>query len=396
MTSYLIFYKKSYIFLKGYRNMKIKRYYYDRLPELLQPGKVLALYGARRSGKTTLLKEFVSSFSGKCFFGSGEDRTVKEVFSSQDVNIIKNSFASYDLAVIDEAQAIPDVGLGLKILVDNLPGLKVIASGSSSFELAKHIGEPLTGRKRPLTLFPVSASELADNSGVMELRQRLEELMIYGSYPEVLTTGGFAEKAELLIELRDAYLFKDILALDQVRNARKLHDLLTLLALQVGKEVSLSVLGGQLGMSKQTVERYLDLLEKTFVIRRLTGFSRNLRKEVTKTCRYYFYDNGILNAVINNFNLLKLRNDTGALWENFLFIERLKKQTYCRIHANNYFWRTYDQQEIDLVEEREGKLFGYEFKYSPRKTKIPVAWKNAYDEAEYKVISPQNFEEFIL
>lgn len=376
--------------------MNIKRYYHDKLPELLQGGKVLALYGPRRSGKTTLLKELVAGFAGKSFFGSGEDRTVREVFTSNDINVIRSSFASYDLVVIDEAQAIPDVGLGLKLLVDHLPEVKVVASGSSSFELAGHIGEPLTGRKRTLTLFPVAAMELADNSGNMVLRQRLEELLVYGSYPEILTTPGFADKAELLIELRDDYLFKDILAFDQIRNARKLHDLLTMLALQIGREVSVSELGGALGMSRPTVERYLDLLEKTFVIRKLTGFSRNLRKEVSKTCRYYFYDNGILNAVINNFNLLKQRNDAGALWENFLFVERLKKQTYCRIHANNYFWRTYDQQEIDLVEERDGNLFGYEFKYSSKKLTAPVAWRNAYEKAEYKVISTENFLEFVL
>jgi predicted AAA+ superfamily ATPase len=376
--------------------MHIKRYYHDQLPELLQAGRVLALYGPRRSGKTTLLNELVANFSGKYFFCSGEDRAIQEVFISKNINIIKNSFASYDLVVIDEAQAILDIGLGLKMLVDHLPNVKVIASGSSSFELASHIGEPLTGRKRTLTLFPVSSMELASNLGNMALRQRLEELLIYGSYPEILTTSNFADKVELLIELRDAYLFKDILALDKIRNAGKLHDLLTMLALQVGKEVSLSELGGTLGMSKQTVERYLDLLEKTFVIRKLSGFSRNLRKEVTKTCHYYFYDNGILNAVINNFNFLKLRNDVGALWENFLFTERLKKQTYCRIHASNYFWRTYDQQEIDLVEERNGKLFAYEFKYSPKKTKVPVAWRNAYENSEYKVISKENFLEFIL
>jgi len=376
--------------------MNIKRYYHDRLPELLQGGKVLALYGPRRSGKTTLLKELVAGFAGKSFFGSGEDRAVQEVFTSNDINIIKSSFASYDLVVIDEAQAIPDVGLGLKLLVDHLPEVKVVASGSSSFELASHLGEPLTGRKRTMTLFPVSSMELADNFGNMVLRQRLEELLIYGSYPEILTTTGFADKAELLIELRDDYLFKDILALDQIRNARKLHDLLTMLALQIGKEVSVSELGGALGMSRLTVERYLDLLEKTFVIRKLTGFSRNLRKEISKTCRYYFYDNGILNAVINNFNLLKLRNDVGALWENFLFVERLKKQTYCRIHANNYFWRTYDQQEIDLVEERDGQLYAYEFKWKPQKVKAPKAWTDAYPDSEFQVISKDNFLEFLL
>lgn len=376
--------------------MMIRRYYSSRLPELLQAGKVLALYGPRRAGKTTLLKELVGSFQGHHFMTTGEDRTIQELFASQSVNAIKNSFTSYDIVVIDEAQAIKDVGLGLKMLVDSLPNLKVVASGSSSFELSSKIGEPLTGRKRTLTLFPISALELSENYGNMNIRQRLDELLIYGCYPEVLTTDGFSAKAELLAELRDSYLFKDILSLDRIRNPKKLHDLLTLLTFQIGKEVSLSELGGSLGLSKQTVERYLDLLEKGFVIKRLTGFSRNLRKEVSKTCRYYFLDNGILNAVINNFNPPSLRNDIGALWENYLFSERMKKQVYQGARTNSYFWRTYDQQEVDLVEEMDGKLSGYEFKWKPKKVKAPKAWHDAYPEASFEVVSQENFLEFLL
>jgi len=376
--------------------MMIRRYYSSRFPELLQAGKVLALYGPRRAGKTTLLKELVGSFQGRHFMTTGEDRTMQDLFASQSVNAIKNSFTSYDLVVIDEAQAIKDVGLGLKMLVDSLPNLKVVASGSSSFELSSKIGEPLTGRKRTLTLFPISALELSDNYGNMDIRQRLDELLIYGCYPEVLTTDGFSAKAELLAELRDSYLFKDILSLDRIRNPKKLHDLLTLLAFQIGKEVSLNELGGNLGLSKQTVERYLELLEKSFVIKRLTGFSRNLRKEVSKTCRYYFLDNGILNAVINNFNPPSLRNDIGALWENYLFSERLKKQTYQGARTSSYFWRTYDQQEVDLVEEADGKLSGYEFKWKPKKIKAPKAWRDAYPEASFETVSQENFLEFLL
>lgn len=374
----------------------IRRYYSSRLPELLQKGKVLALYGPRRAGKTTLLKELVGSFQGRHFMTTGEDRTMQDLFASQSVNAIKNSFTSYDLVVIDEAQSIKDVGLGLKMLVDSLPNLKVVASGSSSFELSSKIGEPLTGRKRTLTLFPISALELSDNYGNMDIRQRLDELLIYGCYPEVLTTDGFSAKAELLAELRDSYLFKDILSLDRIRNPKKLHDLLTLLAFQIGKEVSLNELGGNLGLSKQTVERYLELLEKGFVIKRLTGFSRNLRKEVSKTCRYYFLDNGILNAVINNFNPPNLRNDIGALWENYLFSERLKKQTYQGTRTSSYFWRTYDQQEVDLVEEADGKLSSYEFKWKPKKVKAPKAWTSAYPDASFEVVSQENALEFLL
>lgn len=376
--------------------MNIKRFYQSKLDQLLHPGKVLALYGPRRAGKTTLLNNFLSSFTGKYFLGSGEDRSIRDVFSSEDVHLIRSSFSGYELVVIDEAQAIPEVGNGLKLLVDHLPKLKVIASGSSSFELANTLGEPLTGRKKSLTLYPISGIELVAEFGAMALRQRQEELLIYGSYPEVLTTVNFKDKMELLHELRDSYLFKDILAFDKVRNADKLHQLLTLLVFQVGKEVSLSELGTQLGLSKQTVERYLDLLEKTFVIFRISGFSRNLRSEVTKTKRYYFYDNGVMNAVINNFNLLHLRADTGALWENYLASERLKKQTYYRIFANNYFWRTYEHQELDWLEEREGNLFAYEFKCGDKVPKAPKLWRENYPQSEFQVINQKNFADFIL
>ncbi|OQA89003.1 MAG: hypothetical protein BWY31_00188 [Lentisphaerae bacterium ADurb.Bin242] len=376
--------------------MNIKRFYQGELGSLIQPGKVLALYGPRRAGKTTLLKDFLSSFPGKYFLGSGEDKSVRDVLSSEDVNLIRSSFSGYELVVIDEAQSIPNVGKGLKLLVDHLPEVKVIASGSSSFELANTIGEPLTGRKKTLTLYPVSAIEIASEFGNMVLRQRLEELLIYGSYPEVLTTVNFKDKAELLLELRDSYLFKDILSFEKVRNADKLHQLLTLLVFQVGKEVSLSELGSQLGLSKQTVERYLELLEKTFVIFRVSGFSRNLRSEVTKTKRYYFYDNGVMNAVINNFNLLHLRADVGALWENYLTSERLKKQTYHRFFSNNYFWRTYERQELDWLEERDGNLFAYEFKWGDKLPKAPKLWRENYPQSEYQVINQKNFTDFVL
>lgn len=376
--------------------MNIKRYYSGQLDGLLQPGKVLALYGPRRAGKTTLLKDFLSGFTGKAFSGSGEDKTVKDIIASGDVNLIRGSFSGYDLVVIDEAQAIPKVGEGLKLLVDHLPELKIIASGSSSFELASHIGEPLTGRKRTLTLFPISGIELAAEYGNMTLRQHLEEILIYGAYPEVLTTVNLKDKTELLHELRDSYLFKDILAFEQVRNPDKLHQLLTLLVFQVGKEVSLSELGTQLSLSKQTIERYIDLLEKTFVVFRVSGFTRNLRSEVTKTKRYYFYDNGVMNSVINNFNQLNLRSDIGALWENYLVSERIKKQAYQRLYANNYFWRTYEKQELDWVEERDGKLFAYEFKWGDKTPRAPKLWQENYPDSEYEVVNQQNFLSFIL
>ena len=379
--------------------MKIRRYYLDQIASMLQPGKVLALYGPRRAGKTTLLSDFLQNWhGGRYFYGTGEDRSVKEVLESSDVGLIRGAFSGYELVVIDEAQALAKVGAGLKLLVDSLPEVKVIASGSSSFQLASDLGEPLTGRRRTATLYPVSAMELAEDLGNMALRQRLDELLVYGSYPEILTTENLHDKADALRELCDAYLFKDILAFERLRNADKIHRLLSLLVFQVGKEVSITELGTGLGLNRLTVERYLDLLEKTFVIFRVPGFSRNLRSEVTKTSRYYFRDNGIMNTVINNFNPLSLRNgnDVGALWENFIVSERMKKQEYQRMHSNNYFWRTYERQEIDLVEEHDGRLFGYEIKYNKPSTSAPPLWRENYPDAAFQVISRKNFTDFIL
>jgi len=240
--------------------------------------------------------------------------------------------------------------------------------------------------------------EYADTFGGMHLRQKLEEFLVYGTYPEILTTENLQDKADCLRELCDSYLFKDILAFERLRNADKIHRLLSLLAFQIGKEVSVSELGTGLGLNRLTVERYLDLLEKSFVIFRVPGFSRNLRSEIVKTSRYYFWDNGILNAIVNNFNGMDLRSgeNTGALWENFIVSERRKKQEYSRILSNNYFWRTYQQQEIDLVEERSGKLFGYEIKYGKASPKAPSQWTDNYPDAEFKVISRENFQDFIL
>ena len=283
---------------------------------------------------------------------------------SQDFSKIIPFFQNYDLIVIDEAQKVENIGLALKIIVDQIPGIKVIATGSSSFDLSNKVGEPLVGRQTIIKLYPLALLELKDAFGGAYAFENLENMLVYGSYPEAVVSNSFEKKVTYLTQIRDSYLFKDILELENIKSARKIHDLLRLVAFQVGGEVSLHELGNQLGMSKNTIERYLDLLEKAFVLINLRGFSKNLRKEVTKTSKYYFYDNGIRNAVIGNFKLLNERNDIGQLWENFLFTERLKKQEYYKIYAGNYFWRTWDQKEIDLVEERDGKLYGYEFKYS--------------------------------
>ena len=372
----------------------IERYYEKTLLNTLKPGKVLALYGPRRAGKTSLVQRCISKYKGKIYSGTGDDRTLRDILTSQNLARIVTVFKGYDLLFIDEAQRIEDVGYSLKLITDHLPDVAILTTGSSSFNLASRIGEPLTGRQITCLIYPIAVMELAAQYGGMDVFNRLEEFLILGTYPETLIAQNFKEKSDFLIAIRDAYLMKDILELENLRNASKLNNLLKLVAFQIGKQVSLNELSSNLGIAKQTVERYLDLLEKAFVIKKVTGFSRNLRKEIQKTARYYFFDNGIRNAVINNFNDIGTRNDVGELWENFLFMERLKRQHYKQIHTNNYFWRTYDRKEIDLVEERGGQLHGYEFKWTGKK-RVPRLWLETYDNASFEMISRENFLQFI-
>lgn len=375
--------------------MKIKRYILPKIKQDLTPGKVVVIYGPRQIGKTTLLNEIRSEIKEKTLFISGEDRFVQEWMSSQSIAILKRNVGDYKVLIIDEAQHINKIGLNLKLIVDHIEGVKVIATGSSSFELANQIGEPLVGRKWQFDLFPIAQMELKEQEDYLSTKENLPERLVFGSYPEVITTIGLDKKRQLLNSIVDNYLFKDILALKDLKRSQKLIDLLKLLAFQIGKEVSISELANNLNVNFTTVEHYLDLLSKIFVIIRVDGFSRNLRKEITKNSRYYFYDNGIRNAVINNFNDLKTRDDIGQLWENYIILERLKKRTYAQIFANQYFWRTYDQKEIDLVEEREGKLFGYEIKWGDKKIKEPSIWRKTYPNAEFEIINQENYLDFI-
>jgi len=371
--------------------------HYEPLENHLQPGKVLLIYGPRRVGKTTLLQSFLEKTSLRYKLDSGDNIRTQQVLSSQDFKQILPYAEGYDLLAIDEAQNIPNIGMGLKILVDQRPDMNIIVTGSSSFELAGQVGEPLTGRKKTLTLYPLSQSELLSDQNRFELRENLEDFLIFGTYPEVLLSETRQAKIENIMEIADSYLVKDILTFDRVRSSKTLLDLLKLLAFQVGSEVSLNEIGTQLGMDNKTIQRYLDLLEKAFVIVRLGGFSRNLRSEITSKAKYYFMDNGIRNSLIAQFNGLSQRNDVGQLWENFIFMERLKYRTYQSIYANMYFWRTYNQQEIDLVEERDGLLHGYEAKWSMKKTiNAPKIWGGAYPGATFTVITPENYQEFVM
>ena len=370
---------------------------YQPLEQYLHPNRVLLIYGPRRVGKTTLLQNLLAQTPLKYKLDSGDNIRTQQILSSQDFDQILAYAEGYDLLAIDEAQNIPNIGIALKIIVDQIPGIRVIATGSSSFDLAGQVGEPLTGRKRTLTLFPMAQSELLGVFNRFELGEKLTDFLIFGSYPEVLTAPSRSERIEIISEIANSYSLKDILSFDRVKSSGTLLDLLKLLAFQIGSEVSINELATQLGVEPRTVKRYLDLLEKSFVILRLSGFSRNLRQEITSKAKYYFLDTGIRNALIAQFNDPDQRNDLGQLWENFLVVERLKYRTYATILANIYFWRTYDQQEIDLVEEREGQLFGYECKWSFKKPiPAPRSWLETYSGAQFSVIHPKNYQDFVL
>jgi uncharacterized protein len=361
----------------------------------LQSNKVVIVFGARRVGKTVLVKEILEKLNEPYLTLNGEDINVHDKLANQSVENYKQIIGSYKLLCIDEAQKIPDIGLKLKLMIDEIEGLKIIISGSSSFDIHNDAGEPLTGRKYSFNLFAFSENEYNQIENNIEKIDKIRERLIFGNYPELLHLPDREDKIDYLNEMVSSYLLKDILVYENIKNSQKIFNLLRLIAFQIGGEVSLQELGTQLGISKNTVEKYLDLLNKVFILHKVGGFSRNLRKEITKNSRWYFHDNGIRNAVIANFNPIESRNDIGALWENYMISERLKFQEYKRISSNNYFWRTYEQQEVDWVEERDGSLFGYEFKWKESKVKVPTQWKNAYPDSSFEVISITNFESWL-
>ena len=348
--------------------------------------------GARQVGKTTLIKKILE---GKDYlFLDGDDPTVRSLFSSPNTEQIRSIVGDHKLLFIDEAQRIPDIGLTLKIISDRFPGIQWIASGSSSFDLGNQLNEPLTGRKWEYELFPVAWEEFEEKEGYLLAEQQLEERLLYGMYPDVLNHRG-AER-EVLKELVSSYLYRDILTFSEIRKTEILDDLVLALALQTGNEVNYNELAQMVGVNKITVQKYIDLLEKSYIIFRLRSFSRNLRNEIKRNRKIYFYDNGIRNMIIGNFAPLRMRTDTGALWENFLISERMKQNHYKNTFARMYFWRTRQQQEVDLVEEKEGKIFGFEFKWKAGNTgKISKTFTNTYH-AETRVIDRSNFREFVV
>lgn len=367
----------------------------ELLTKILDDQKVVVLYGPRQVGKTTLVTRLIEEFSGTVLSINADDQYYSEILSSRDTRKLGLLVNGIDLLFIDEAQRIEDIGINLKILHDQFKDLRIIVTGSSSLDLASKIKEPLTGRTWTYKLYPISLKEVTSVLPAIEVDRRLEEFLRFGMYPNVLTRPTEKQKKELLIEISESYLYKDILEIAEIKYPRKIRDLLRLMAFQTGSLVSFHELGKQLEMSTETVQRYVDLLQKSFVIFELPGFSRNLRKEITKSRKFYFYDVGIRNAVLNIFSPPARRHDKGELWENFLIAERQKHLHYERQFANTYFWRTYGGAEIDYIEDAEGQLDAYEIKWKTTKGKAPNSWKEAYPGATFTLLNNNNYHEFV-
>ena len=324
-----------------------------------------------------------------------DEPEVRELLSNASIHNLRLLIADNKIVAIDEAQRVEGIGLTLKLIIENFPQVQLLVTGSSAFELKNNLNEPLTGRKYEYHLYPISTREVIDSYGLLAAKQQLEMRLLYGSYPEIITNP--ADAKELLMGIADSYLYKDILALDNVRRPTLLNKLLVALALQVGSEVSYNELAKTVGSDSKTVERYVGLLEKCYVVFVLNAFSRNLRNELKKSKKIYFYDTGIRNAVLQNFSPLALRQDTGALWENFFIAERIKANNYARRFANCYFWRTTSQQEIDYIEEADGGFSVFEMKWNPRKgnTSFPASFSAAYNIISSAVITPDNYHEWL-
>lgn len=375
--------------------MLIERTILNQIKSVLKAKRrVVIIYGPRQAGKTTLLGQILAHLpNNEVISFVGDDLRVQEIFSRPRLDLLKEFIGHKRYLVIDEAQRIENISLTLKLIYDQLP-VRVIITGSASLDLAGKINEPLTGRTHTYFLYPLSWSEMPF-SVLIEPKEKIEQIMRFGSYPKAVTLTGEKEKGDYLSELINNYLYRDILSLGQIRKPKKVVDLLTLLALQIGAEVSIQELAQNLSLAKPVVERYLDILEKMFVIFNLRGFSRNLRKEISKTSKYYFWDLGLRNALLRNFNPLKLRDDIGSLFENFGISERIKSLRNQGILANYYFWRTYDQKEIDLIEERGGKLQAFEFKWQTTKAQLPKEFLQTYTNSDFRLVTVQNWPDII-
>lgn len=372
----------------------IKRSLQNIIKKELFKGKAIIVFGPRQSGKTTLIKSIVNSLKYSYKWLNADEADVRRLFIDATSTGLRAIIGDNKILVIDEAQRISNIGLAIKLLVDNYPEIQIIATGSSSFELSNKIKEPLTGRKFEHFLLPFSFVELVDNYGFLEEKRLLERRLIFGSYPEIVKFPG--NEIKNLNLLSDSYLYKDVLAWQNIKKPQKLELLLKGIALQLGNEVSYNELALLTGLNIHTVENYIDILEKAFIVFRLNALFRNKRNELKKSKKIYFFDNGVRNAIINNFNMLDVRTDIGALWENYLMSERIKYTNYNDIFLNRYFWRTRTRQEIDYVEERDGKLFAFEFKWNPRmKYRFPRAFIENYPDNETRIVNNDNYEDFL-
>lgn len=373
----------------------VERHIESSIQSQLGGGKAIVIMGARQVGKSTLLRQMLGERQDVIWM-NGDDLDIQELFSSITSTRIRAILGSKRLLVIDEAQRISDIGLRLKLITDQVPDVQVIATGSSSFELASKVNESLTGRKREFRMYPLTFGEMVQHTQFLDEVRMIPHRMVYGYYPEVVCNPG--DERAILKELSDSYLYKDILSLDSINKPDKLVRLLKALALQIGSQVSYNEIGTLIGLDSKTVERYVDILEKSFIVFRLGTFSRNLRNELKASRKIYFWDLGIRNAIIGNLAQIENRTDAGELWENFVIAERMKRNAYKCSFAQSYFWRTRQQHEIDYLEEEDGILYAFEFKWNLRKAnvKCPESFKTAYPEAVYKVITPENIEEFLF
>lgn len=367
----------------------------NKILSCFDKGKAIILFGARQTGKTTLLGSVAEKSNKKTLFLDGDEPDIRSKLNNITSTALIDFIGNNELVIIDEAQRIENIGLTLKICVDKIKNVQFIASGSSSFELANKINEPLTGRKYEFFLYPLSLGEMIDHTGQMDENRLLEQRLLYGMYPEIVTTA--EDKKRVLLGLADSYLYKDIFSFQDIRKPEVIDKLLKAVALQIGSEVSYNELAQICGIDIATVERYISLLEQAYVLYRLPAFSRNVRNELKKSRKIYFYDTGIRNAVISNFSPLDARTDKGALWENYLISERLKYNHYNEKYLNMYFWRTTQQQEIDYIEDYDGLLHGYEFKYSPyKKLKVPKTFTNNYEGAVVALVNSESYIKWLI
>ncbi len=373
----------------------INRIIKDSLNEYLFNKKIILLIGARQIGKTTLLKEIIAEQKQKTLWLNADEGDIRAHLQQADTSTqLMNIFGQATLIVIDEAQQIENIGLKLKLVADTFPELQIIATGSSAFELLQKSSEPLTGRKKEFNLFPISFTELVNHSSLIEEKRMLENRLLYGSYPEVLNNPG--NEKQVLQDIVNSYLYKDVLRYEGIKKSSIIEKLVLALALQIGNEVSYNELAKTIGnINAATVEKYIDVLEKAFVVFKINALSRNVRNEIKKGKKIYFYDTGVRNSVINNFNSLELRNDKGALWENYLIAERIKRNSYTNHFCNSYFWRTFDQAEVDYIEEYNGHLNTYEFKWKTNRKKVPASLSANYSIASSNFIEIDNYDSFL-